>query len=104
VAPWPRRESTTRRVLFLSILLITALPGAVAAGDLCACNDGHVVQVMEEGDTVCAEACSEMGGGESMQQTNPNAGTPEDEERAVRAAEQQRPVAPDQAPGPDRKP
>jgi hypothetical protein len=96
-------ERTMRRVLFLSMLLITAAPGAVAAGDLCACNDGQVVQTMEEGESVCAQACAEMGGGESMQQTNPNAGTAEDEERAVREAQPQ-PVAPPHPPGPNRKP
>ncbi|HXK25402.1 MAG TPA: hypothetical protein VMS55_22210 [Myxococcota bacterium] len=93
----------TRRVLGLAIVLLAFVPGAVAAGDLCACHDGTVVQVVEEGEGVCDQACSEMGGGESMQQTNPNAGTPDDEARAVRQAEP-KPTAPDEMPGPNRKP
>ena len=93
----------TRRLLGLAIVLLALVPGSVAAGDLCACNDGQVVQVMEEGEHVCEQACSEMGGGESMQQSNPNAGTAEDEARAVRQAEP-KPSSPDQQPGPNRKP
>ncbi|HVN38347.1 MAG TPA: hypothetical protein VMW19_09290 [Myxococcota bacterium] len=94
----------TRRVLGLAIVLLAFVPGAVAAGDLCACHDGHVVQVMEDGVNLCQQACADMGGGESMQQTNPNAGTKEDEERAVREASQKPITVPIQTPGPNRKP
>jgi len=95
----------TRRVLGLAIVLLAFVPGSVAAGDLCACHDGHVVQVMEDGQNLCNQACADMGGGESMQQTNPNAGTKEDEERAVREASQKPTTPPpDQTPGPNRKP
>jgi len=94
----------TRPVLGLAIVLLAFGPGAVAAGDLCACHDGHVVQVVEEGPNVCSQACADMGGGESMQQSNPNAGTPEDEARAVRESMQKPVPPPDEAPGPNRKP
>ena len=94
----------TRRLLGLAIVLLAFVPGAVAAGDLCACHDGHVVQTMEEGPNVCSQACADMGGGESMQQSNPNAGTPEDEARAVRESEQKPTTVEQQPPGPNRKP
>jgi hypothetical protein len=94
----------TRRLLGLAIVLLAFVPGSVAAGDLCACNDGQVVQTMEEGEHVCEQACSEMGGGESMQQSNPNAGTAEDEARAVRESGQKPSSHDQQPPGPNRKP
>ena len=96
----------TRRLLGLAIVLLAFVPGAAAASDLCACHNGKVVQVMEDGEQVCQQACADMGGGESMQQSNPNAGNAEDEANAIRQVEEaQKHSAPvQQPPGPNRKP
>ena len=63
-------------------------------------NDGQVVVTDEDGASACETACQEHGGGESVNQRNPNAGDESDESHVDRSTT----IAPDQAPGPDRKP
>jgi hypothetical protein len=53
------------RTLALALVTLSglALPFAAAANTKCLCNDGMVVQSMDDDADACDDACEEFGGG-----------------------------------------
>lgn len=50
-------------ILAAWVALLLGLAPAAVASTKCLCNNGTIVQSMDDGEGVCEDACSELGGG-----------------------------------------
>lgn len=57
----------TLAIAGLFVLTCLLLPGAALASTKCQCNNGAIVNSMDDGDGACDDACDDMGGGSVWQ-------------------------------------